>query len=155
MHRPISKKTMLAGLAAAGVLAIAVPAVALAEDGTSPSPSTSSSTGEQQRDDRRNDFAEKLAKELGVTTEQVTTALDKIREENAGDRPSAEDREKWAAERREQLAERLAQAVKDGKLTQEQADAITKAVESGVFPGGDRGGRHGGWHGGAPQRDGK
>ncbi|MEU4715060.1 hypothetical protein AB0F73_15565 [Micromonospora purpureochromogenes] len=146
MSRTMSKKHLLAGLAAAGVLGvgIAAPTVAFAEDAT-PSPSASSSADQgtdrqQQKADRQGEFAEALAEELGVPTEKVTAALEKLREQRKADRPerpSAEDRQ--AA-----LKDRLAQAVKDGKLTQEQADAITKAVEAGVFPGPGGRGHHGG-----------
>ncbi|WP_446210775.1 hypothetical protein [Micromonospora sp. IBSANI012] len=146
MSRTMSKKHLLAGLAAAGVLGvgIAAPTVAFAEDAT-PSPSASSSADQgtdrqQQKADRQSEFAEALAKELGVPTEKVTAALEKLREQRKADRPerpSGEDRQ--AA-----LKDRLAQAVKDGKLTQEQADAITKAAESGVFPGPGGRGHHGG-----------
>ncbi|MER6594167.1 hypothetical protein ABT214_20430 [Micromonospora purpureochromogenes] len=149
MSRTMSKKHLLAGLAAAGVLGvgIAAPTVAFAEDAT-PSPSASSSADQgtdrqQQKADRQGEFAEALAKELGVPTEKVTAALEKLREQRKADRPerpSAEDRQ--AA-----LKDRLAQAVEDGKLTQEQADAITKAAEAGVLPGpgghGHRGGPEG------------
>jgi hypothetical protein len=113
-----------------------------------PSPSASNSTEQgtdrQQRADRQAAFAEALAKELGVSTDKVTAALEKVREQQKADRPerpSAEDRQA-------QLKERLDQAVKDGKLTQEQADAITKAAEAGVFPGPAGGrGHHGGGQG--------
>ncbi|MFR9778243.1 hypothetical protein ACL02O_19590 [Micromonospora sp. MS34] len=150
MIRKMSKKHLLAGLATAGVLGvgIAAPTVALADD-KSPSPSASTSTStdqgtdrQQQRADRQQQFAEALAKELGVSTDKVTAALEKIREQHQGDRPqrpSAEDRQA-------RLKERLDQAVKDGKLTQEQADAVLKAVEAGVFPG-PGGHRHGGGNG--------
>ncbi|TDB77021.1 MULTISPECIES: hypothetical protein [unclassified Micromonospora] len=137
MARTISKKHLLAGLAAAGVLGvgIAVPTVAFAEN---PTPSPSASSGEkdsgrqERRAQRQAEFAEALAKELGVPTEKVTAALEKLREQHKADRPQRPS----AEERQARLKERLAQAVKDGKLTQEQADAITKAVEAGVFPGG-------------------
>ncbi|MEU1886045.1 hypothetical protein ABZ491_11260 [Micromonospora rifamycinica] len=154
MSRTMSKKRLLVGLAAAGVLGvgIAAPTVAFAEGGSTPTPSASSEAGkgtdrQSERADRQHEFAEALAKELDVDTDKVTAALEKVREQHRDrakgerpERPSAEDRQ-------EKLAERLAQAVKDGKLTQEQADAITKAVESGVFPGpggpGHRGGPDG------------
>nr|WP_244295188.1 hypothetical protein [Micromonospora orduensis] len=137
MFRTMSKKHLLASAAAAGVLGvgIAAPTMAFAADGGTPTPSASSG---EQRQDRQGEFAEKLAQELGVPTDKVTAALAKLREQHKPadrpERPSAEDRQ--AA-----LKERLDQAVKDGKITQEQADAITKAVEAGVFPGpGHKGG---------------
>ncbi|GGL97560.1 hypothetical protein [Micromonospora yangpuensis] len=159
MSRTMSKKHVLASIAAAGVLGvgIAAPTMAFAND-PSPSPSASADAGtdrEQRHADRQAEFAEALAKELGVDTDKVTAALEKLREEHQGDRPEwpgkgerGERGEKGerggdAADRQEKLKERLATAVEEGKLTQEQADAITKAVESGVFPGGGGPGRGG------------
>ncbi|MBG6063940.1 hypothetical protein IW248_000227 [Micromonospora ureilytica] len=140
MSRTIRRKHLLAGLATAGVLGvgIAAPTIAFAADTPTPAPSASTApdaapgTAPGAKADRQGKFAEALAKELGVPTDKVTAALEKIREQHRPadrpQRPSAEDRQ--AA-----LKQRLDQAVKDGKLTQEQADAITKAVEAGVFPG--------------------
>lgn len=148
MSRTMSKKHLLVGLAAAGVLGvgIAAPTVAFAEDST-PTPSASSSSSsdqgadrQQQRGDRQADFAAALAKELGVPTDKVTAALEKLREQRKADRPERPSTE----DRQAMLKERLDQAVKDGKLTQEQADAITKAAEAGVFPGPGGRGHHGG-----------
>ncbi|MEV4466084.1 hypothetical protein AB0J51_20975 [Micromonospora echinofusca] len=154
MSRTMRKKHLLAGLAAAGVLGVglAAPTVAFAADGASPTPSASTGAAEdgdrqQQRADRQAEFAEKLAAELGVDTDKVTAALEKLREEHKpvdrpekGDRPGKGD----PADRQAAMKERLAQAVEDGKLTQEQADAVTAAAEAGVLPGpGGRGG-HGG-----------
>ncbi|MFI7521969.1 hypothetical protein [Micromonospora globbae] len=155
MSRTFRKKHLLAGLATAGVLGvgIAAPTMAFAADNASPAPSASTTDdGQRQKaSDRQSAFAEELAKELGVSTDKVTAALEKLREQHKADRPerpSAEDRQA-------RLEERLDQAVEDGKLTQEQADAILDAVESGVLGGGGFGGpgRHGGW-GGHGDRDG-
>jgi hypothetical protein len=138
----MSKKHVLAGLAAGGLLGvgIAAPTVAFGPDPT-PSPSASTSAGatdrEQERADRHAAFAEALAKELGVSTEKVTAALEKVREQLKADRPAPPS----DAERQARLKERLDQAVKDGKLTQEQADAILTAAEAGVLLG-PGGGRH-------------
>ncbi|MEV2241876.1 hypothetical protein [Micromonospora sp. NPDC049891] len=161
MSRTISKKHLLAGLAAAGVLGvgIAAPTVALADDKATPSASASSEPQgdrQEQRAARHAEFAEALAEELGVPTEKVTEALGKLREQHQpqgrtdreghrgfpgrGDGAAEGRKGEWrtppsAEERKEALAERLTQAVEDGKLTQEQADAITAAVEAGVFGG--------------------
>ncbi|MFE9692716.1 hypothetical protein [Micromonospora sp. NPDC005806] len=152
MIRTMSKKQLLVGLAAAGVLGvgIAAPTVALADDKSpSPAPSASTSTStdqgtdrQQQRADRQQEFAEALAKELGVPTEKVTAALEKLHDQHKGDRPERPSTE----DRQAMLKERLDQAVKDGKLTQEQADAVLKAAEAGVFPG-PGGHGHRGWDG--------
>lgn len=156
MSRSIRRKHLLAGLATAGVLGvgIAAPTMAFAADGGTPTPSAGSTTNgdaQQKAAGHQGKFAEKLAKELGVPTDKVTAALKKLRDEHKADRPqrpSAKDRQARLKDRQARLKERLDQAVKDGKLTQEQADAITKAVEAGVFPGGAGGpGRHGGWGG--------
>ncbi|MFY1595359.1 hypothetical protein [Micromonospora sp. WMMD737] len=151
MSRTTRKKHMLAGLAAAGVLGVglAAPTVAFAADGDTPAPGASTSAAEdsdrqQQRADRHAEFAEKLATELGVDTDKVTAALEKLRgEHKPADRPEKGDRPGKGdpAGRQAAMKERLAQAVEDGKLTQEQADAVTAAAEAGVLPGpGGRGG---------------
>ncbi|MFI7574059.1 hypothetical protein [Micromonospora sp. NPDC049497] len=143
MSRMMTKKRLLVGLAAAGVLGVGVaaPTVAMAADNGTPSPSASAGEGtdrEQRHAERHAAFAEALAKELGVDTDKVTAALEKVREQQRADRPERPD----AADRKAALAERLDQAVEDGKLTREQADAITAAAEAGVLgggPGGHRG----------------
>lgn len=157
MSRTIRKKHLLAGLAAAGVLGVGVAAPAVAADNTSPSPSASASAEkgadkEQQRSDRQAAFAEALAEKLGVDVNKVTTALEELREQRAADRPERGERPERpergergerpdAADRQEALAQRLAQAVEEGTLTQEQADAITAAAEAGILrgPGGPGG----------------
>jgi len=136
MMKPVPRKVLLVGSAAAGALAlgIAVPAVALAQDPTpsaSASASPSPSTGEQQRADRRAELAAALAKELGIDEAKVAAALDKVLDQRDA---------QAKAERLADLKTRLDAAVKDGKLTQAQADAIYKAAQEGVLPGGGLGG---------------
>ncbi|MBU8856325.1 MULTISPECIES: hypothetical protein [unclassified Micromonospora] len=155
MIRTMSKKHLMVGLAAAGVLGvgIAAPTVALADD-KSPNPSSSASTTDQGDDrrqkhaDRQAEFAEALAEELGVPADKVTAALEKLHEQRQGDRPERPERPS-TEDRQAALKERLDQAVTDGKLTREQADAVLKAAEAGVFPGPGRGGPDGrpGHHG--------
>ncbi|WP_232533764.1 hypothetical protein [Plantactinospora sp. KBS50] len=162
MRVTVTRKNLLAGMAAAGVLSagIAVPTLAFADDsgtpGATPSASDSTSTDKGgDRADRQSQFASELAEELGVSQDQVEAALTKIRDEHKpADREDAKgDRGDWTA----MLKERLAQAVTDGKLTQEQADAITAAIDAGVFPMGGGPGGHpgpGGWEHGGPDGDG-
>ncbi|MBT2530740.1 hypothetical protein J7E83_01100 [Arthrobacter sp. ISL-48] len=70
-------------------------------------------------------LAKSLAASLGIDEAKVTAALDELR--------TAEQAERAAA-----LKTRLDKAVTDGKLTQAEADAVTKAVQSGVIGGGGR-----------------
>ncbi|WP_212765982.1 hypothetical protein [Streptomyces sp. PKU-MA01144] len=135
------------GLAVAGVASVGLlfPAVALAEDGapSSATESAASSGDAEAREERResrkerleerqDELAAALAKELGVSEDKVNAALDKIR--------SAKQQE-HKAEREKRLSERLEKAVSEGKLTQEQADAVLEAAKDGVLPGGPGGGK--------------
>lgn len=70
-------------------------------------------------------LAKSLAAALGIDESKVTAALEEIR--------TAAQEERAAA-----LKSRLDKAVADGKLTQAEADAVTKAVEAGVIGGGGR-----------------
>ncbi|MEV0719702.1 hypothetical protein [Asanoa sp. NPDC050611] len=152
----VPRKLALVGAGAAGVLAIgiSVPAFASGNDSPSPAPSSSSSApasaksdqgkksdwqekARQARADRQEKLAAALAKELGIDEKKVSDALTKVRKDLAGDAK---------AQRADQLKDRLAKAVKAGKLTQAQADAIIAAAEKGVLNGaGDHG--WGGWQG--------
>jgi hypothetical protein len=148
MQKP-TKRIALVGAGAAGLLALglSVPALAAAADPT-PSPSASSSAApapssaaadrEQKKTERQAALAAALAKELGIDQAKVADALEKAQ---------AQLDAAAKTERQAQLNERLDAAVKDGKLTQEQADAIQKAAEAGVLPGGGFGGPGGGHHG--------
>lgn len=155
MSRTIRRKHLLAGLAAAGVLGVGIAAPTIAFAADTPTPSASAAPAPGAKVDRQGQFAEELAKELGVPTDKVTAALEKIREQH---RPADRPQRPSAEDRKAALKERLDQAVKDGKLTQEQADAITKAVEAGVFPGGPGGHRgplgHGAGHDGPAEQNG-
>ena len=70
-------------------------------------------------------MAKSLAESLGVEESKVTAALEEIRAAGQAERAAA-------------LKTRLDTAVTDGKLTQAEADAVTKAVEAGVIGGGGR-----------------
>lgn len=130
----VRKKLALAGSGAAILaLGVAVPAVAFAQD-PSPTPSSSASTSastdsdrEQRRAERQDKMAEALAKELGISKDKVAAALTKVEDQMHSEAQ---------AERQAALKERLAEAVSAGKLTQAEADAILKANEAGVLPGG-------------------
>jgi hypothetical protein len=159
MSSLLSRKKVLGGLVAAGVLTvgIAAPAVAFAEDGAAPAPSPSASSDSgttAQGQDRRDKLAEELATELGVPQDKVEAALAKIKQQRQAehkgqDKPDGQskaDREAW-------LKTRLDKAVSDGKLTREQADAIISAFQAGVLPAWGGGPGHGGGWGG-PKHDG-
>jgi len=79
---------------------------------------------------RQSELASALATELNIDETTVTTALTDVRTE------------KKAAESAERKAS-LDQAVTDGTLTQAEADAVQKAIDTGVIATRDHGG-HGG-----------
>ncbi|MDH2391449.1 hypothetical protein QCN29_22245 [Streptomyces sp. HNM0663] len=143
------------GLAIAGIagLGLLFPAVALAQDDGQSAASESASApasasasasddraehrkdrrqqGKERREERQQELASALAKELGVSEDKVTAALEKIHGEKQQERKE---------DRQQRLSERLKKAVEEGTLTQEQADAVLEAAESGVLPGGHGGG---------------
>ncbi len=149
MTRSIRRKVTFAGLGVAGAgallaVSLAGPNAAFADPSPSPSGSSSAAPGggpgrgHADREARQNELAEKLAKELGVDQAKVKAALEKIRTEEQ----AAAKTDRLAA-----LKTRLDQAVKDGKLTQAEADAIYKAAENGALPGGGGFGGPGGFGG--------
>jgi hypothetical protein len=162
------RKIALVGAGAAGVLAIglSVPAFAATNDSPAPSPSSSASSATMpskpapsggsssgsassgsassaQKDwrkdwkdaakDRQDKLSAGLAKELGIDQKKVSDALTKVQKQLAGDAKT---------KRADALKDRLAKAVKAGKLTQAQADAIVAAAQKGVLPAGGWG-QHG------------
>jgi hypothetical protein len=72
------------------------------------------------------DFADRLAKQLGISADKVKTAIGELRTEARASRQQA-------------LASRLDQAVKSGKLTQAEATAVEKAAKLGLIGTGGRG----------------
>ncbi|MET3140633.1 UNVERIFIED_ORG: pyruvate/2-oxoglutarate dehydrogenase complex dihydrolipoamide acyltransferase (E2) component [Arthrobacter sp. UYEF10] len=71
------------------------------------------------------ELAKSLAATLGIDEAKVTAALEELRSAEQADRAAA-------------LKTRLDAAVTNGKLTQAEADAVTKAVQNGVIGGGGR-----------------
>lgn len=68
----------------------------------------------------QDELATKLASKLGIDAAKVKAALADLRAAHEADEQKAFD-------------DRLAQAVKDGKLTQAESDAVTKAAKAGVI----------------------
>ena len=85
------------------------------------------------REARRAAFVSALAVELGVSEAEITDALEALR-----------------ADRLVGLADKLAEAVENGRITQDEADDILESIENGERPEGFRGRFHrgGGHHGG-------
>ena len=132
----------LAGVLTAGALATSL-SPALAQTATETPGETQEQTKAERHEERRAAYAAALAEELDLPVERVRAAIDKVDEQMR-----AEAKARHLAE----LKTRLDAAVADGKLTQEQADAIYAAAESGAMP--FRGGRgHGRGHHGGPRGD--
>ncbi|GAB4055593.1 hypothetical protein [Catellatospora paridis] len=141
-----SKKTLVTA-GAAGVLAlgIAAPATAWAAEGSGSTPAATSSQGKDkgyQQAEHQQKLSAALAKELGIDQAKVSAALEKVQSQLRPDGKARDKSNDRTADRTQQLKDRLAAAVKAGKLTQAEADAITKAAEAGVLGG----------HGHAPDR---
>ena len=84
------------------------------------------------REARHAAFVSALAVELGVSEAEITDALEVLR-----------------ADRLAGLADKLAEAVENGRITQDEADDILESIENGERPDGFRGRFHrGGGHGG-------
>jgi hypothetical protein len=151
MKLTVRRTAVIAGIGATGaasVLAVALagPGVALADPSPSASASTSASpapSSPKQGDkaaakaQRQDALAGALATELGIDKAKVAAVLTKVQ-------AAQETQEK--ADHTAALKSKLDQAVTDGKLTRDQADAIMKAAEAGVLSGGVDG--HHGGHGG-------
>jgi hypothetical protein len=85
-----------------------------------PSGTPSGTPGKADLSALQDQFAQLLAKELGLDVNTVKTALAEVRAAVAADRQKAFD-------------DRLDQAVKDGKLSQAEADAVKKAAKEGII----------------------
>ncbi|HCT79951.1 MAG TPA: hypothetical protein DGG94_06460 [Micromonosporaceae bacterium] len=137
MVNRMSKKTLLV-LGTSGVLAlgIAAPAVALAAENRNGQTSAQATMGELSPELQQK-LAEALAKELGLDQAKVAEALKKVQEQLRAEAEANRDKNQPEARANhlEQLKTRLAEAVKAGKLTQAEADAIVKAAEAGVLNG--------------------
>lgn len=128
-------RTRLAAIGIAGVLAAGTTASVLSPAVAQEAPEAPQA-GEHPKDERhaerRAAFAAALAEELDLPVDRVSAAIDAVNEQLR-----AEMKQRRLAE----LKGRLDAAVEAGTLTQEQADAIYAAAESGVLPGGGRHGR--------------
>lgn len=100
---PISKRTLIAGAAVAAVGLAGVGSVGLASAATDNGSSGTS-------------IVDKIATKFNINKDEVQAVFD-------------EERNQHKAEMQQDRSDRLAQAVKDGKLTQEQADHITAAFK--------------------------
>jgi polyhydroxyalkanoate synthesis regulator phasin len=123
----------LAGLMTAGIL-LAVMSAAIVtggfsfaqEDGTTtPSATKSAATATEanrpaEKDNLRDDFLNRLADQLGISADDLTQAMTQV------------------------ASDMLDQAVADGKLTQDEADAIRARIEAGDVPFFFGRGHHGG-----------
>lgn len=141
-------RTMAALAATAGLGLVAVPV--LAQDATdtptdtaSPdtattdepedTPSERATVDPSETDDVRGhhggglvgeDLAQQLADELGIDVDDVTAALDTIRDRWEDER--AATMEEFRAEAEERRTQAMEDAVADGTLTQDQADLLTE-----------------------------
>lgn len=119
-----------AGIAIAGVIALGAAIPALAQDASEDTTTEQDDVAdarEKLRDERRLEFADRVGAIVGVDGEELLAAIDQVRDEM---------RAEHHAERLADLEERLADAVANGRLTQEEADTILEQAQAGdLFPG--------------------
>jgi len=130
----------LAALVAAGATAAIVAIPAMAQDDADDAPNDAPIEHSQEdreafRAQRQAHRQELLAAELGISVEELQTAMDNVHAT-------------LEAERLAELRERLDQRVADGDLTQEEADEIYAAAEAGEWPRRPGPGHGGPGHGG-------
>lgn len=144
-------RKLIASLGVAGALALgAVPALAQDDSSTATEATTTDTSREEARAARQAEFAQALADELGLPVEDVSAALTTVRDQVKAERDAERDAARQA---------RLDEAVANGELTQEQADAIAAAADAGLFEGrggrGHHGPRGGGFGGPGPDAPGE
>ena len=133
----------VAGIVVVGALTLGATIPALAQDatedaGTDSTEDTGVDARALLREEHRQEFADRVGEIVGVEGDELLAAMEQVREELR-----AEHRADMVAH----LEERLADAVENGRLTQEEADAILEQAESGEFPMGRIHRGHGGGHG--------
>ncbi|MGM9474248.1 hypothetical protein ACS5PJ_19845 [Pseudarthrobacter sp. YS3] len=156
------KNIILAASASALALSLGLGAAAMASATTTPTPGTVTGTHDVKDGHGKpgGQMAATLAAKLGVDEAKVTEALKALRDANKADHLAKEaavakslaaslgiDEAKVTAaidelrsthkatDRAAAMKTRLDKAVAAGKLTQAEAEAVTKAVESGVLGG--------------------
>lgn len=130
-----TRKTV-AGVAIVGVLALGATIPALAQD-TGDDTGTESTQDwrelrraereerQAEREAHRAQYVERVAEIVGVEADDLAAAMDQVKDEM---------REEHAADRLAHLEERLASAVDNGRLTQEEADEMLERARDGEPP---------------------
>lgn len=88
-------------------------------------PTAGTKPTDAEREAKRTAYVIALAKELGVSADDITDALEKVRGAHQ-------------AERKSDLTEKLDAAMKAGTLTQADKASVLKALDAGVLGGGPR-----------------
>jgi hypothetical protein len=88
---------------------------------------------EEELEEHRDAFVTALAKALGVSEEEVNEALDAIREE--AESRTEDLHEELRARARQELVDRLDEAVEGGTLTEADKESVLEAYDEGVLVG--------------------
>lgn len=162
MPRTINPNMLVASSIAAVAL-MGGAGFALAQDAAAPAPAAEQGAPEHDRGHGNSARLADLAQKLGVSTDELKQAFDKNKPaegerpqqgdmaqqladalgKNVDDVKAALDSERQAdqAKHREELAQRLDQAVTDGKISATDKDGVLKAFDAGVLGGHGKGDR--------------